>query len=197
MDLRSKAAKTQGLAQLRQSNTHRERTEIESDRPILEQISEEYMQAEKLYLQGLDKALAGDYPGAVEDFEQSIWLNPNNSEAYYCRGLARYKLGQNEAAVKDFSEVLWINPIHTLAYISRGFAHRKLGDIQTAIDDCERALQIEPKFAKAYVNRGLCRSDLGDKQGAIEDLQTAAQLFAEQGDSMAYQEARKLLEVFN
>lgn len=56
-------------------------------RPIVSSISR--MSAEKFHSRGVKKYVNADYQGAIEDFNQAIQLNPNNSTAYYNRGLAK------------------------------------------------------------------------------------------------------------
>ena len=39
---------------------------------------------------------------AIEDYNKTIKLNPNNIKVYFYKGLSEFFLGKNEEALKDF-----------------------------------------------------------------------------------------------
>ena len=53
------------------------------------------------YQQGLDKAKAQDYAGALAAFELALIHNPNWAEVHYRRGLVYFDLNDLMAAVAD------------------------------------------------------------------------------------------------
>ncbi|MDF5727134.1 MAG: tetratricopeptide repeat protein [Rhizonema sp. PD38] len=126
--------------------------------------------------QGLDKINKGDFRGAIEDFNQVIRLNPNDTDAYCNRGVAHYELGDKKAAIEDFNQAICLNPNFADAYHNRGLSHYELGDKKAAIEDFNQAICLNPNFADAYHNRGLSHYELGDKKAAIEDLNQAIRL---------------------
>ena len=56
------------------------------------------------------KAALDDHDGAIEDFDESIRLNPNKALYYYDRGKAKEALGQHEAAEADFAKARELDP---------------------------------------------------------------------------------------
>jgi len=50
------------------------------------------------------------YDRAIQDFDQTIRLNPNFAEAFYDRGLAYRVLGQQNLAALDFAKARQLNP---------------------------------------------------------------------------------------
>ncbi|MBD2142794.1 tetratricopeptide repeat protein [Anabaena sp. FACHB-1250] len=122
---------------------------------------------------GLVRSELGDKPGAIEDYNQAIKINPNIAQAYYNRGLVRSELGDKPGAIEDYNQAIKINPNLALAYNNRGNAKSALGDKPGAIEDYNQAIKINPNLALAYFNRGNAKSALGDKQGAIEDYNQA------------------------
>lgn len=134
--------------------------------------------------QGLNKAIEGDFRGAIADFNRAIQINPNNAHAYHNRGLACFKLGETHTAIEDFTQALRLNPNYTEAYVGRGNAYRQLRDYQGAIIDYTYLVRLNSTDAKAYYNRGFVYSQVGDKQKAIQDYQTAVKLFYERGDDV-------------
>jgi tetratricopeptide (TPR) repeat protein len=108
-----------------------------------------------------------DYAGAIEDYDQSIILNPNDAEAYKNRGNA-----QRECGITLRAPLLRRNLIE-------------------ALENYDRAIQLNPNDADTYYNRGLAyyhRSQLDlfaidsilDRKlyqaAAREDFERAAQL---------------------
>jgi lipoprotein NlpI len=96
------------------------------------------MNVETIYNQGLDKAMLGAYGAAIQDFNQALVMNPDNTEIYHNRGLAHIKLGEYGAAIEDFNEVLKNSSTQTVAqqnqrlllltYVNRGLAYHHLLD---------------------------------------------------------------------
>ncbi|MFN7851159.1 MAG: tetratricopeptide repeat protein [Dolichospermum sp.] len=118
----------------------------------------------------------GDKPGAIDDYNQAIKINPNNAQAYNNRGIVRYELGDKPGAIDDYNLAIKINPNNANAYNNRGLARAELGDKQGAIDDYNQAIKINPNNANAYYNRGIVRYELGDKPGAIDDYNQAIKI---------------------
>ncbi|MEH2195733.1 MAG: tetratricopeptide repeat protein [Nostoc sp.] len=134
------------------------------------------MNAENFFNRGNDKREKKDYQGAIEDYSQTIKINPNYVDAYNYRGVARSALGDNKGAIEDYNQAIKINPNYYKAYNNRGIARSALGDKNGAIEDYNQAIKINPNLDKAYNNRGLDRSALGDKNGAIEDYSQAIKI---------------------
>src|SRR5271156_5738244 len=62
----------------------------------------------------------GDYDRAIQDFNETIHLDPNNERAYYGRGSAYKKKGDYDRAIQDFSQAIHLNPNFARAYYDRG-----------------------------------------------------------------------------
>lgn len=129
-----------------------------------------------LYQEGVNKYEAGNYEGAVEDFNQAIELDPKNALAYNKRGDAYYRLGDYEQAQADSSQAISLNPQDANAYFDRGFAFSELGKYKEAIADYTQAIKLNSKDAYAYYGRGLARTQLKDNKGAIGDFNKAIAL---------------------
>jgi tetratricopeptide (TPR) repeat protein len=135
------------------------------------QISKEY------FNRGLEKQQRGDNQGAINDYNETIRLNPKNADAYLCRGNAKSALGNKEGAISDFNEVIRINPNHSIAYSNRGNEKKDLGDNQGAITDYTESIRLKnPELHLPYNNRGIAKRALEDKQGGISDHDQAIRL---------------------
>src|ERR1700733_9653693 len=53
---------------------------------------------------GTAYTMGGDYDHAIQDYNQSLELNPNNADAYYNRGYAYGGKGEDELALKDLDQ---------------------------------------------------------------------------------------------
>ncbi|MBN3897304.1 MAG: tetratricopeptide repeat protein [Nostoc sp. NOS(2021)] len=131
---------------------------------------------QKLYQEGVNKYDAGNYEGAVKDFNQVIELDPQNALAYNRRGDAYYRLGDYEQAQADSSQAILLNPQDGNAYFDRGFAFSELGKYKEAIADYNQAIKLNSKDAYAYYGRGLALAQLKDNKGAIGDFSKAIAL---------------------
>jgi len=49
---------------------------------------------------------SGDFAGAISDFDKSISLNPNFSDAYNFRAMSRYKSGDKNGACSDWKKAV-------------------------------------------------------------------------------------------
>ena len=55
--------------------------------------------AQRHYSQGVSLFDSGEYQKALEEFSQTIELDPQYAEAYYIRGHSYANLGQDERAI--------------------------------------------------------------------------------------------------
>jgi tetratricopeptide (TPR) repeat protein len=99
---------------------------------------------------------------ALQDFDQAIWLNPQDAHASNNRSLAYHTLSEDVAAIQDYDEAIRLDPQLTVALYNRGLAYRathetthRNADISdehrtmrwAKRDDCRRILppQIAPQ----------------------------------------------------
>ena len=62
------------------------------------------------HTRGAAKVGLGDHNGAIEDFNESIRLNPKKALYYHDRGVAREAIGQQEEAKADFQKAKELDP---------------------------------------------------------------------------------------
>ena len=128
--------------------------------------------AEEYFYSAYNKEKAGDYYGAIADYNKAIEINPNDA-AYNNRGLAKYNLDDFYNAISDYTKALELNPNNGNAYLNRGIAKFNLKDNNKAIVDFNRAVKINPKDGIIYFFRGIAKSVIEDYYGAIIDLNKA------------------------
>ncbi len=119
---------------------------------------------------------AGDYRGAIAEYNQALESEPNNFKAYYLRGVAYVLLNNFQAAIADFNQAIRLNPNNADVYCSRGYARGEQKDYQEAISDYNEAIRLNPNYAEAYMNRGAAYRKVKDYQNAISDYSEAIRL---------------------
>jgi tetratricopeptide (TPR) repeat protein len=66
------------------------------------------------------------YDRAIADFNEAIWLDPNNANAFHNRGVSYSIKGDNDRAIADFNEAIRLNPNDALFFCHRGVAKEKI-----------------------------------------------------------------------
>jgi tetratricopeptide (TPR) repeat protein len=99
---------------------------------------------------GLARARLGDYPGALDDYNKSLELDPDAPNILAERGWAYYK-APNELALHEFERAVAINErngdLVGDAYSGRGFFRALRGDYRRAAEDAKKALDNGRKDA--------------------------------------------------
>jgi tetratricopeptide (TPR) repeat protein len=113
---------------------------------------------------------------AVEDFNKSIQLSPENAIVYNNRGLAVMDLGHPEEAVKDFDRAIALSANYGAAYNNRGNAYALLGQYQAAFHDFRRAVELMPQNAVPFNGRGRAHLEFKRYHAAVRDLTRAISL---------------------
>lgn len=115
-------------------------------------------------------------------------------EEMLIEGMDKGILGDYQGAIEDFTEVIRLYPNSAEAYYNRGIAYTKLGNYQAAIADYNQAISFNPNLAEVYVDRAKVYSHLGNSSEALKDLQRAANLFKQQGNTIAYNQALEMIK---
>ncbi|NES84491.1 MAG: tetratricopeptide repeat protein, partial [Moorea sp. SIO2B7] len=119
------------------------------------------------YHRGLHRCQQGEYPLAIEDFSETIQLEPKFAEGYYNRGLAYGKVEEYQKAIQDYDQVLSNGFKTAETYNNRGNSYYKLGKYQEAIHDYDEAIKLG--FEKAIANREIAQSMLAEIKRKVEE----------------------------
>jgi eukaryotic-like serine/threonine-protein kinase len=126
--------------------------------------------AEAYYLRGLAHARTGQWPEAIDDFNQAIVCQPDHAEAHYQRGLGHVWNCRSAQAIEEFSRTLRLRPEHADAYAQRGRAYAVLRQWDNAAADYSRALEGKPNDWELWYGRGKAHARSGRWQQAIDDF---------------------------
>ncbi|WP_147069062.1 CHAT domain-containing protein [Microcystis aeruginosa] len=126
--------------------------------------------------QGYQKAINGDFIGAIASWDRALEIKPDFHEAWYNRGNALHSLGRLEQAIASYDRALEIKPDFHEAWDNRGFALVNLGRLEQAIASFDRALEMKPDLHQAWYNRGGALADLGRFEDAIASYDRALEI---------------------
>ncbi|MEG4230044.1 tetratricopeptide repeat protein [Microcoleus sp. N9_B2] len=142
-------------------------------------------------------ALLKNYQAALQDYNQSIRLAPEEIKNYQKRGLIHKELENYHEAIEDLTKVLRRNSedselVH--CYHLRAQCHQILRNWEEAIRDSTEVIRRDPTYYHAYILRGGAYVFLNDRKSAVSDFETAARLSQAQGDTEAYQNVMMLMK---
>ena len=125
---------------------------------------------------GIARTSKGDYELAVQDYDQSIKLNPTFAKAFNNRGIAYEKKGDLDRAVSDFNIAINISHDYAIAFANRGQLYEKRRDYDRALSDFNEAIRIQPTLGSLWNERCWVRAITGAVQAALPDCNEAIRL---------------------
>ena len=117
----------------------------------------------------------GDYDRAIQDFDQSIKLNPTYAKPFNNRGVAYLRKGEYDLAIKALDEAIKLNPNYGGAFANRAGIYLKKNEYDRAARDYDEAIRLEPNLEAVWNGRCWTRAILGALQAALEDCNKALQ----------------------
>jgi tetratricopeptide (TPR) repeat protein len=133
-----------------------------------------------------------DYDRAIQDFDQSIKLNPTYIKPLNNRGVAYLRKGEYGLAIEAFDEAITLNPNYGEAFANRARAHLKKKEYDRAASDYDAAIGLDPNLSAVWSGRCWTRAILGALQAALEDCNKALQL---DSNSAATYDSRGLIHL--
>jgi tetratricopeptide (TPR) repeat protein len=134
------------------------------------------------HLRGNAFTRKGQYDRAIEDYNQAIRLNPDET-LFAGRGVVYFDKGQYDRAIQDFDQAIRLNRNYAQAFAGRGNTYLRKGEHDRATKDydqairlLEQAIRLNPNDANAFVLRGLVKRTRGDSTGGDADVAKARQL---------------------
>jgi len=116
---------------------------------------------------------AGRRDEAVDQYRETLRINPRYALAHYNLGSALSALGQNAAAAEHFRTALRLRPDYAEARNNLGNTFVALGRPEEAAANFREALKIQPDFAEAHYNLGNSLAAAGQWQDAAASFREA------------------------
>lgn len=118
----------------------------------------------------------GNYPLAIETYNEIINVKGKSSSVLINRGVAYAYLEKYELAAQDLSDAIIISADEAIAHQNRGLVYEYMRQYDKAIIDYTRAIELSPEEPIAYLYRGGVLANIGEFERAILDFDMAIQL---------------------
>lgn len=125
---------------------------------------------------GVARYEAGDYRGALSDYDSALARGAQEVELYMNRGMACEKLQLYLQAFADFTKALELDAGWYKPWLLRANLHFRQKQYRQAVDDYTNALAWQPENPHVLYNRGLALHYLGQNKKACQDLSAALAL---------------------
>ena len=137
--------------------------------------AEKVQTATRLFDDGLQAQIEGDFAQAANDYLRSLSLNPKDTLAWYDLGLTEQQAGFTASAEHDYEVSIAHDPRYVPALYNLGtlVASR---DPAGAAKLYERVIAINPKNADAHLNLGFALRALGNVAQGNAEIAEAVRL---------------------
>jgi len=113
---------------------------------------------------------------AMEEFQKSLEVEPENAEVLNNLGNALATKGSDEAAITQYEKALEIQPAYADAHYDLGKVLRKEGRLDEAVAQYRKALEIAPEHVDALNNLGNALALKGEDAAAIAQYKKALEI---------------------
>lgn len=136
--------------------------------------------------QGIAKAKAMDYKGAIEEYNKALALDSTDWTVLYNLGISKAKLQDYSGAITDYTKSIGIHP-DAASYFNRAISSFKSALYEDAIADLDTTLTMNPKISpEVYFLRGSSKFMLKDYAAALPDFSKSIDMNPEDGKSFLY-----------
>jgi serine/threonine-protein kinase len=136
---------------------------------------------------GLTLRIDGMYDEALDQFNNSLRLNPANAAIIYNHRARVYQYqNQLELAGDEIEKGLTLEPRQPLLRISLGYQQMRLGDLTRAVETLESVISDQASLRIVFPTIALCYVQLGDRAKAASFILEETLAAAEADGEMAY-----------
>lgn len=113
-----------------------------------------------------DKKGASDF--AVEEYKETLKINPRNYDAFNALGKIYYKNKEYEKALIQFNSAVNIKQDFVNGYFNIAMTEQKLNKKQNSINNFKRAISLDPNYLAAHANLGMLYYVDNDFKNALD-----------------------------
>src|SRR6202012_2067543 len=164
------------------------RGEKESARHGVEHLLQEAANDWNVHLlAGITLRIDGMYEEALDQFNTSLRLNPQNAAMIYNHRARVYQYqNQLELAADEISKGLTLEPKQPLLRISLGYQQMREGQLSLAVETLEQVIQDDASLRIVFPTIAMCYVQMGERQKATEFILEETLSAAEADSEMAY-----------
>ncbi|CAD8196441.1 unnamed protein product [Paramecium octaurelia] len=134
--------------------------------------------------QGVKLYWENRYNEALEQFDESILINPNNKESLCYKGLCLKMLEKYEEAITWLDKAIAVDPIDFYSLSNKGLCLKMLNEYEDAIIWLDKALAIDSQDVDSLCIKGQCLMSLNRYEDAIIWLDKALAIDSKDVDSL-------------
>lgn len=116
-----------------------------------------------------------DWPGAEQNFQRALKLNPNLAAAHRNYSWYLHLMGRSDQALTEMQKAIELDPMSPLLHEDLGYQFWDLHQEEKALGEQRRALEIDPSFPVAYWVLACIHGETGRYAEAIAASEKAAQ----------------------
>jgi len=133
-------------------------------------IEQSHFTLAKIY----DKQGASDL--ALEEYRETLKINPQNYEAFNALGRIYYKNKEYDKALNQFNSAVRIKPDFVNGFFNIAMTEQKLNKKQNSINNFKKAISLDPNYFAAYANLGMLYYLDDDYKNALENFLSAVKI---------------------
>jgi len=135
-----------------------------------------YIKPQSEFEKGLLFYCKGMFKEAIQKYEVSIELDPNDPLYHNNKGLALVELKEYGKAIKEFKIAIKRDPNNPIYHNNKGVALKELKKFKTAIEEFDKAIELDPNDPLYHNNKGLALVELKEYGKAIKEFDKAIEL---------------------
>ncbi|KAJ5916705.1 Mitochondrial outer membrane translocase complex subunit Tom70 [Penicillium tannophilum] len=130
--------------------------------------------------------LGGNAPGALEDLNKSVELQPSLVQSYIKRASLHLELGNKDAAADDFELAINNDKDDPDIYYHRAQLHFILGEFAEAAKDYQKSIDLDRSFIFSHIQLGVTQYKMGSVASAMATFRRSVKNFEEVPDVYNY-----------
>ena len=143
-----------------------------SKKPISDKPNNEAVDI--LINKGVDLMSLGKFDEAIEYFNATLKIEPNNTKANYNKGLSLANISKYKEAIVCLDKALDLDVNNIDTYMVKGSSLGKLGKFKEAIICFNKIIALESTNVGAYSVKGISLGELGKLEEALECFDKSA-----------------------
>lgn len=100
------------------------------------------------YHAGSNHFTDGNYPKALQEYEEALQTNPDHRAALRGRAETLIMLKRELEAIEIYNKLTTLEPNKAGYYANRGIAYDRIGNYKAALEDYEKAIRLDPEVGE-------------------------------------------------
>ena len=117
-----------------------------------------------------------DWPGARDELEKAVEINPNYADAHYTYCYHFVHLGQFDEAITEIKRAMELDPLSVEYMVGAADVYKDARQYDRAVEQCRKALEMDRNYGEAYLFLGQAYEYQGMYEEAIAEYQKAINL---------------------